>query len=134
MTCAEALSQCAFEVIEEGMFVFLEPAEPGPAPGIRFWMAIEGAHCAEVGLAASEGVARQLAAGMLGMDADEVSQEDLDATVAEALNIVAGKVVATIAGSGLELELRPPVGGGHPKGAVVAFDTDEGQLQLWYAA
>jgi chemotaxis protein CheY-P-specific phosphatase CheC len=135
MSTADALRQSAFEVLEEGMFVFLDPAVPSdPAPALRYRMAIEGSHCAEIGLAMSEGFARQVAGGMMGMDPDEVEDADLRLSAAEALNIVAGKVAAMVAGFGAELELRPPVAGGEPLGDVVAFDAEGGHLQLWYAA
>ena len=54
--------------------------------------------------------------------------------VAEALNVVAGAIVARILGAGGEFELRPPVSGGTPIGEVCAFNADGGQVQLWWAA
>ncbi|MEQ1504532.1 MAG: chemotaxis protein CheX [Myxococcota bacterium] len=136
MSPHDALRQTAFEILEEGLFVFLAEGEPvTDIEPVRFTMAIEGpAHRSEVGIQVSRDLARTMAANMLGLDPDEMSDGDIAAGVAEALNMVAGRLMPDIVGFGPELELHPPVAGGMPHGDVIAFDSDGGQILMWYAA
>lgn len=131
----DALRQAAFEVLEEGLFLFLEDDEAsGPYP-LCFSMRIDeaGERRCEIGLQVGEEVGSSLASNMLGIDADEVSQAERDAAVAEALNILAGKVLGYALGMQPELELCPPVQGGEPHGETLALKTADGPLLLWYA-
>ncbi len=134
MTTQEALRETAFEILESGLFLFLAegvaPTEPGP--GQVFRMDIRGSREAEVGLLASEGAARLLASQMLGCEESEVGHDEASAASSEALNIVAGALLARTVGTDPELELCPPVAGGEPQGDVVWFDTDAGPMALWY--
>lgn len=137
MTAANALRQAAFEILEEGLFLFLEEGEPSTeVDPVRFTMAIDGdgKTNAEIGLQAGHEVARSLAANMLGIDPEEVSETDVRAAVAEALNMVAGRILADTVGTAAELELHPPEVGGAPHGDTIVFQAAEGQLTLWYAA
>ncbi|MEQ1566512.1 MAG: chemotaxis protein CheX [Myxococcota bacterium] len=137
MNGAEALRMTAFEVLEDGLFLILDEVPPQESPeGYRFTMAIEGGGqpTMEVGIRASGDLARTLTANLLGLDAGDVTNEDVRSAVAEALNLVAGTLMVHTIGPEPEVELRPPVVGGEPKGDVVAFGDGEGQIVLWYAA
>lgn len=135
MPVDEALRASAFEIFEEGFFLLLDERDGPPGP-LRYTMAIsEGDRArAEVGLAVDPGVGRALAAHMLGSDPEEVAEADVGAAVAEALNVLAGRLLADTVGPAPVLELHPPVAGGEPRGDVASFDTADGALAVWYAA
>lgn len=132
---ADALRQTAFEILEEGMFLFIEEAAPEVASeSLCFTMAIEeaGAICGEVGLQATGDAAQMLASNMLGIEIEEVTDAERSAAVSEALNIVAGRLMHHILGAERVFELHPPVSGGAPRGDIITFQSGEGQLMLWY--
>lgn len=135
MTPAESLRTSAFEIIEEQLFLFLDETDPTDDAPIRYTMriALDGKDFAEIGMSSSEGSARALAANVLGIGPDEIGDAEETSAIAEALNMVAGKILYHVHGGDLELELCPPIAGGQPRGDVVAFHTDGGTLQLWYA-
>jgi hypothetical protein len=134
MNPEDALRETAYEVFETGMYVFLTEGGSVAEEALSFRMDIRGGPEAEVGLRASLGAARLLASQMLGCPLDEVSDADRDLAASEALNVIAGALLARTVGTGPELELCPPVAGGAPHGASVVFDTEGGALLLWYAA
>ena len=135
MTIDDAIQRSAFAILEDGLFLFLDPDDAGgPAEGVAYTMAIEGGAPAEVGLVLEPAVARQLAAGMLGVDEEEIDDPTGRASVAEALNMLAGHLVALVEGDRAERDLCPPVEGGSPRGHVAGFQTDGGRLTLWYAS
>jgi hypothetical protein len=135
MPVGEALRAAAFEIFEEGFFLLLDEA-PAPLGPLRYTMVVaEGERPrAEVGLAVDPGVGRALAAHMLGTEAGEVAEDDVAAAVAEALNVLAGRLLADTMGPAAVLELHPPVAGGTPRGTIATFDTADGALALWYVA
>lgn len=135
MTPREALRAAAYEILEEGLFVFLEETESEPTEPIRFTMAIrhDGSPVSRIGIGSSTEVARMIAANFLGTDIADVGPDDERAATSEALNMLAGVVLFHVHGGQVELELCPPVAGGDPVGEVVTFHTDGGSIQLWYA-
>lgn len=132
-TARETLRATTVEVLETGLFVFLADGGEVPREGVSFRMDIRGSRPAVVGLRASDGAARILAAQMLGCDEGEVTASERALAAAEALNILAGVLVARTLGPVPELELCPPQPGGDPEGDVVTFSTDGGPVTLWYA-
>lgn len=134
----EALRRTAYEILEDGMFLFLEPTEVPDAPlAVRFSMVVErpGSRMA-LGLSANEQVATMLASNMLGIDESDVADADRGSAVAEALNIVAGRLLAHLAPEDEEYTLHPPVAvdaGGDAGAGALAFGVDGGTLVLWHA-
>lgn len=137
MDPSEALRRTAYEILEDGMFLFLEPTElPDEALPVSYGMVVErAATCMRVGLSANAQVATMLAGNMLGIDESDVSDADRASAVAEALNIVAGRLLAHVAPEHEEYTLHPPVPS-EPLGAdatALAFSVDGGTLVLWHA-
>ncbi|MEZ4240369.1 MAG: chemotaxis protein CheX [Myxococcota bacterium] len=129
----DALRRTAYEILEDGMFLFLEEAALQPDDeAVVATMRVDGGYCATVGMLASPDVARALASNMLGIEEADVSAPDRAAAVAEALNILCGRLLAHLVGEEAELTLHPPVLGGGPDGAQVAFAVEGGQLALWH--
>lgn len=132
MSHEEAIRATAYEILEDGLFLFLDPATlPMEEDAVAFTMHVAGA---ELGLRMSRTAASALAAHMLGRGEGEVLPEEVDAAVAEALNMVAGQLVARVVGTEAELDLGLPSRGGLPNGTTLAFDVEGGGLELWYAA
>lgn len=132
MSPEEALRATAYQILEDGLFMFLdEPLGELEPDAVAYSLTAAGA---EVGLRISRPAACTLAAHMLGRDESEVEQDDVGPAVAEALNMVAGPLVAHIIGAEREIDLGIPAPGGAPHGDAVSFSVEGGGLELWYAA
>lgn len=136
MNPREALQASAYQILEDGLFLFLEETDHEEPEPIRYTMTIhqDETPISEIGIAASRELSKVLASNFLGAGPDEITPADEDAAVAEALNMVAGVILYHLHGGAVELELRPPVAGGAPHGDVVTFGAEGGTLQLWYSA
>lgn len=136
MNGQDALKAAAFEILEDGLFVFLEDTEDEVVDPIRYTMTIlNGAQrVSEIGISTSPDLSRRLAANLLGTSPEEVTADERGGAVAEALNMVAGVVLLHLYGGDVELELCPPVAGGNPAGDQVTFASDGGTVQLWHCA
>lgn len=122
------------EVLEKLAFVFGEPAgrDELPAPeGDLFEarMSYAGPTKGALRLAVSEGLFREIAANLLGIDeeADEARELAIDA-LKEVLNVVCGHVLTTVAGDDALFELRPPEAAAMDTGAWQQLARDEATL------
>lgn len=110
----ESLANLAIEALERTAFVVAELADEDfvdDLPSCEWYTRIQytGPQCGAIYLAGSTGFLLELAASLLGVDADSVQaeQEGLDA-LHEMTNIVGGSVVTTIGGDHCELSLGLP--------------------------
>ncbi|GAB5495205.1 MAG: hypothetical protein Phyf2KO_02850 [Phycisphaerales bacterium] len=110
----DMLGQLAIEALERTAFVVAEPADEeflDELPGCDWYTSIEysGPEAGTVFLSGSTGFLVELAASLLGVDADEVNTESegLDA-LREMTNIVGGSVVTVLGGTHCKLSLGLP--------------------------
>lgn len=134
MSCVDQLRTAAYDILEDGLFLFIDelPTLPGDTSDVSYTIHV-GEH--EVGLQLGEDSARALAAHMLGRDQDGVTADETGAAVAEALNMLVGRFVVDVVGADVELDFGLPERGGAPSGDVLAFHVEEaGDLVVWYHA
>jgi CheY-specific phosphatase CheX len=98
--------------LERTVFVFSEPVEAAPAPlpePVESTVAFSGSATGIVVISASEGFARQVAAGFLSVEPEEVDPvtQGQDA-INEMSNIVAGLVIRSLGGETSSIKLGLP--------------------------
>ena len=100
--------------LERMAFVVVEPASATAAEVLARSVAhasieVRGAEHYVVGVSATPGMVREVAAGMMGLDAEDVDpDEHARATVAELANIFAGELVMLLTAGDSELSLGLP--------------------------
>jgi CheY-specific phosphatase CheX len=111
---SDTLCELAIAALERTAFVVAEPADEDFAddlPDCEWYSCIEysGPQAGSIYLAGSTGFLLELAASLLGVDAEEVvaEKEGLDA-LREMTNIIGGSVVTRLGGDHCELSLGLP--------------------------
>ena len=100
--------------LERMAFVVLEPTDESPAEVLVRSVAhasieLEGTERYRVSVSVSPGIVREVAAGMMGLDAEEVDVDDhARATVAELANIFGGELVMLLTGGESQMSLGLP--------------------------
>ncbi|MDX2131705.1 MAG: chemotaxis protein CheX [Planctomycetota bacterium] len=110
---ADDLAQLTIATLERTAFMLADPAETDPAAFARTTRAAiiryHGPQAGQVELRTTDGFLRGLAAGLLGVEPDDI---DLDASgedaIRELTNIVGGSVVATLGGANSTYSLGLP--------------------------
>ena len=116
---------------EVALFPPLRPASPRTdVDPFRFSVVVGGPQPAVLGLQIGHFVAQSLAAHLLDVDEDAVSEADCANASHEALDRVARRFLARIGAEATVV--RSPTRGGLPMGDLAAFDTVGGQVVLWY--
>lgn len=135
MKPAYAMEQAALAIVEDGLFVFLEPTELTPANDHSYTMRLVPPlpGCAVVGIQADEHAASALAADMLGIEPQELEATDLGDAVAEVLNMVAGRFARDLAPLSGPIDLQPPLAGGQAPPHATCFSVEAGRVALWCA-
>lgn len=106
------LEQVLGEVLQDAAYVFAMPVD-GPAewrqPVVSARIAFESTKGGTLRLTAAPGVAAEMAANMLGVDAsDPAAAEHGRAAIAEVLNVIGGAFVTRYFGTGVESQLGLP--------------------------
>jgi CheY-specific phosphatase CheX len=105
------LATLAIEALERTAFVLADPAdrpESLPETEISAEIRFHGPETGRVGLHATRAFARNLAASLLGCDADEIRDEQADEALRELANIVAGSVLSSLGGDDCRFSLGLP--------------------------
>jgi CheY-specific phosphatase CheX len=135
-----ALCRMVTAVLERTMFIFAEPAQPGPADSK--WassISFSGAYNGSVTVRASEGFVRQLVGGFVSV---EPQQADLakfgQDAMNELANLVGGQIVAALGGEDrpIRLGLPDPAKAGQTKldkALVCGLDSMGDQLTIVYS-
>ncbi len=111
---ADRLGELVVEALERIAFVIVEPCDEADLPGPfaatqRARITISGVGEGSVWLDADDGFACELAAGLLGCDADEVDPTTTGRdALSELANIVGGSVVVALGGEDREYRLGLP--------------------------
>lgn len=112
----ERLTRITRDALERSAFMFAEPAcddtgssPPASTPALHALVSYEGPSSGCVAVAADEAFARELAAGLLGVDPDEVSVEGegLDA-LRELANVLGGCVLRELGAEALPFHMHVP--------------------------
>ncbi len=139
----ELLTEVLGEVLQDEAYLFAEPAEGPAAWGpevVSASIAFESLKGGTLRLTAAPGVAAEIAANMLGVDAqDAAAQENGGAALAEVLNVIGGAFVTRYFGTSVPSQLglpkaqvlpQPPGGKRTAAAAVVAENGDPVLLEL----
>jgi hypothetical protein len=106
------LTEVLGEILQDAAYVFAEPAQEPAAwgvPVVSAEIAFESLKGGKLRLTAAPGVAAEMAANMLGVDAtDAAAAENGRAAVAEVLNVIGGAFVTRYFGTGVPSQLGLP--------------------------
>jgi hypothetical protein len=107
-----AAAQALQEVLERQAFLFADPAEDGGAadgPLLAASLRFAGARAGGLALAAPMALAREIAAGILGCDAeDPMAEERAGDACKELLNIACGQALTALFGTAPVFDLGVP--------------------------
>jgi CheY-specific phosphatase CheX len=107
-----AAAQALQEVLERQAFVFADPAEGGEearAPLLAASLRFAGAHAGGLAVAASLPLAREIAAGILGCDADDpLAETGAGDACKEIVNIACGQTLTALFGTAPVFDLGIP--------------------------
>jgi CheY-specific phosphatase CheX len=108
-----AAAQAMQEVLERQAFLFADPAEGGEeaeGPLLSASLRFAGARAGSLALAAPMPLAREIAAGILGCDAeDAMAEERAGDACKEILNIACGQTLTALFGTAPVFDLGIPV-------------------------
>ena len=132
----QALTDSLSQVLEEAAFMFLEPVEEGDEPPpfeeepLTSAMGFSGSAQGRIYLSTDRGTCMGLASELMGVDEDELSPTDGEASLGELLNIVAGVLMEALYGAEALISLQPPetaTGQGKQGQVKISMLTDMGQ-------
>ena len=99
----ETLTEVISEVLETSAFVFGEPCQKDDIPvdvagALKATIVFEGPLGGSIEIAAAPGLATELAAGVLGLEADEVTPEQAEDALKELVNVTCGQWLTSVFG------------------------------------
>jgi chemotaxis protein CheY-P-specific phosphatase CheC len=138
--CEAVLAEAASEVLETMYFTgVLGPAEE-PDADRDGWVCVRlsfsGPHCGSFGVRAPGEAARTLASNFLGVDEEEISEQQMGEVLCELANIICGATLVRLAGDARFSLTHPEI---QPEGPAqeartVVLQLDTGLLEVWFSA
>jgi CheY-specific phosphatase CheX len=110
----ETIRRTFYDVMEKQVFMFSEPAERGgfsadETPFLLGWMNFHGASAGNLLIAVPEGMAREIGANFLGMEADDpFVEETYQDSLKEILNVTCGHMLTALKGETPVFDLSIP--------------------------
>ncbi len=87
----ETMMAAIFDVLEKMFYVFLEPVEDECSDyDVGAAIQFSGAQKGELKILASEGLAKSMVQNLLGLEGEEITDEDIEDCIKEAANMICG--------------------------------------------
>ena len=106
----EELDQAVRKSLEAMAFVLVDPSEDeAPYDALHRWVEFSGEDVrGRLRVSGAPGIAREVAAGMTGLDEEELAEDALGQAVEELTNILAGRVLVLLGGEERPFQLGIP--------------------------